>query len=187
MTSKVLEIPVKKEPKNKEVATKPPPKKRVITSTKKWTFSEYDLSPENQSSHIKFLGNHNNCNSKEMDETQEHITQFIQTQIRDKIAGYKYQDIKKDIYDDVQFVDFNTVLDIMRRADLKCFYCKEPVLVLYEHVRDLKQWTIERLDNTRGHNCDNAEIACLGCNLRRRTMYHERYLFTKQLNIVKCV
>jgi hypothetical protein len=23
------------------------------------------------------------------------------------------------------------------------------------------------------------------CNLRRRTMYHERYVFTKQLNVVK--
>jgi hypothetical protein len=25
----------------------------------------------------------------------------------------------------------------------------------------------------------------LTCNLRRRTMYHERYVFTKQLNVVK--
>jgi hypothetical protein len=25
----------------------------------------------------------------------------------------------------------------------------------------------------------------LNCNLRRRTMYHERYLFTKQLSVVK--
>jgi hypothetical protein len=29
------------------------------------------------------------------------------------------------------------------------------------------------------------EIACLNCNLRRRTMYHERYVFTKQMGTVR--
>ena len=49
-----------------------------------------------------------------------------------------------------------------------------------------KQWTLERIDNGMGHNKDNVEIACLLCNLRRRTMYHERYVFTKQMmNVVK--
>jgi hypothetical protein len=47
------------------------------------------------------------------------------------------------------------------------------------------QWTLERIDNDLGHNKNNVEIACLNCNLRRRTMYHERYLFTKELNIIK--
>jgi hypothetical protein len=68
---------------------------------------------------------------------------------------------------------------------MKCYYCKESVVLLYEYVRDPKQWTLERIDNSRGHNKDNVEIACLQCNLRRRCMYHERYLFTKQMNIVK--
>ena len=67
----------------------------------------------------------------------------------------------------------------------KCYYCKENVNVLYEIVREPKQWTLERLDNSFGHNHDNVVIACLNCNVRRRTMYHERYVFTKQLNIVK--
>ena len=53
--------------------------------------------------------------------------------------------------------------------------------MIYEEVRDPKQWTLERIDNTRGHNSDNVEIACLTCNLRRRTMYHERYILTKQM------
>ena len=62
-----------------------------------------------------------------------------------------------------------------------CFYCKEPTNILYEYVREPKQWTIERLDNTYGHNCDNIVIACLSCNLRRRTTHFERYLSTKRI------
>ena len=57
--------------------------------------------------------------------------------------------------------------------------------LLYRHVRESTQWTLERIDNDHGHNRNNVEIACLGCNLRRRCMYHERFVFTKQLQIRK--
>jgi hypothetical protein len=70
-------------------------------------------------------------------------------------------------------------------TELKCFYCKEYVNIIYEPIREPKQWSLERIDNTYGHNVDNVTIACLSCNIRRRTMYHERYVFTKQLSIIK--
>jgi hypothetical protein len=37
------------------------------------------------------------------------------------------------------------------------------------------------LDNPYGHNCENVVIACLSCNLRRRTTHFERYLSTKRI------
>ena len=52
-------------------------------------------------------------------------------------------------------------------------------------MREEKQWSVERIDNNFGHNKENVTIACLECNLRRKTMYHERFKFTKQLTIVK--
>ena len=37
-----------------------------------------------------------------------------------------------------------------------------------------------------GHNFDNVSIACLNCNLRRRTMYHGRFTATQEIkNVVK--
>ena len=69
--------------------------------------------------------------------------------------------------------------------NLNCFYCLEPVYIWYEIAREPKQWTVERIDNKFGHNIGNIEIACLSCNLKRRCMYHERYIFTKQIKIVK--
>ena len=61
-----------------------------------------------------------------------------------------------------------------------CFYCLQQVKIIYTQVRDPKQWTLERIDNSLGHNRGNVVISCLSCNIRRRCMYHERYVFTKQ-------
>jgi hypothetical protein len=77
------------------------------------------------------------------------------------------------------------VIQLLLTSQLRCFYCREDVLLLYEIVRDPKQWTLERVYNTKGHNKDNVEICCLSCNIKRRTMYHEKYKFTKQITFQK--
>ena len=97
------------------------------------------------------------------------------------------QDIAKNILCTEKLVDLPKILEMITECEMKCFYCKQPVMVLYEYARDPRQWTVERIDNKYGHNKDNVAIACLNCNLRRRTMYHERYMFTKNLNIVKAI
>jgi hypothetical protein len=89
------------------------------------------------------------------------------------------------IGDTIKFVNLDFVIKLLCEKELKCFYCREPVYLFYNFVRENKQWTLERIDNSAGHNRDNVEVACLLCNLRRRTMYHERYVFTKQMNVVK--
>lgn len=109
----------------------------------------------------------------------------IRRQIQYKINSYRGQDIKKGIYNENEFVNYEFVLNLLVEKQMKCFYCRENVMLLYNHVRENKQWTLERINNDIGHNIGNVEIACLICNLRRRTMYHERYVFTKQLSIVK--
>jgi hypothetical protein len=109
----------------------------------------------------------------------------LRRQVCAKISGYKSQDMKKGIYDDAKFVRFDDVVALMAGRKMSCFYCKKQALLFYEYSRDCNQWTLERIDNAHGHNVDNVEIACLNCNLRRRTMYHERYVFTKQMGTVR--
>jgi 5-methylcytosine-specific restriction endonuclease McrA len=157
----------------KEVQPKPK-RKRQVAQMKSWAFSTNALT--NQFLIFESPPLPNNVVNKEY--------QFIQQQIRQKIYGYKYQDIEKGIYSEGEFIRESQVVDLLKTSHT-CYYCKEPVLLLYEYVRDSKQWTLERIDNKRGHNADNIVVACLGCNLRRKTMYHERFVFTKQLNIVK--
>ena len=158
---------------NKEIVPKVP-KKRVITSTNKWT---QPIDPESQFQYIQQIIDKKITNEKE-------CTLILQ-QLGQKIGGYKAQDIHKNLYLEAEFVDVPWTLDLMKKCNNHCFYCKKTVHILYENVREPLQWTLERIDNDYGHNKNNVEIACLNCNLRRRTMYHERYLFTKELTLIK--
>ena len=70
-------------------------------------------------------------------------------------------------------------------CDLKCRYCRESMTILYDVSREMKQWSVDRIDNDMGHNEDNYHLACLDCNLKRRRQTDKKFLFTKQLSIVK--
>lgn len=147
-------------------------KQRQVIKTEKWTIEDEDFMHENQV--IILQNNENNKTYNKM----------IQ-QINRKISGYKSQDKEKKLYDADNFIILDKTLDLLRECECKCFYCNNLVYILYKHVREPKQWTLERIDNKYGHNNDNVKIACLDCNIKRRTMYHERFSFTKQLKIIK--
>ena len=164
--------------KRKEYLEEEPDEIKNRKVTENWTFDEASLSHENQ-----YL---NLCLIDENENADLNLTQIeIRRQINYKIHSYRSQDLKKNKYDESLFVNYDYVVSLLREKNMKCFYCKENVMLLYNAVREDKQWTLDRMDNSKGHNRGNVEIACLLCNLRRRTMYHERYVFTKQLNVVK--
>jgi hypothetical protein len=167
-----------KKNKNEETIIEPKiPKKRIITTNDKWIFNENELVPEKQLEHVRELYNDKIMNEKSCN--------FIKQQIQQKLSSYRSQDLKKNKYDSEKIINNNEVLELMLESENLCFYCKEKMYVLYENVREPKQWTLERIDNEFGHNKDNVVVSCLSCNLKRRTMYYERFLFTKQMNIVK--
>jgi len=184
-----------KERRAKKREEAPPPKKRdrVITKTKQWLsqIDENELTIAKQWQWLQewkvfldgsTLGS-SRCNPdvpREMPKCKLGIRQ-----ISIKLDGYKKQDVDKKKWDSSEFVNLMYVIDLLIESRLTCYYCKENVKILYKEVRDPKQWTLERIDNSIGHNCGNVEIACLSCNVRRRTMYHEKYRFTKQLSIEK--
>lgn len=148
-------------------------KNRVVTASLEKGFSEGDFLYQN---HLLDV-------IDSLDET--HQKKLLTQQIQVKINGYRSQDIHKQLFDPEAFVSFDWVRQKLRASDLLCFYCQKPILLLYKQSRDPLQWSLERIENSRGHNRDNVEIACLRCNVRRRCMYHERFRFTKQTVFVK--
>jgi hypothetical protein len=170
--SKVLDISFEKS-KAKKVKTEKPKAKRVITQTSIWKFTQEELLYDNQ--------------YQVLNDPAHKSHDFVLKQIRGKITNYKTQDVDKGKYDPTLFITANQVLDKLRGCALACYYCKQKTNILYEYVREPTQWTLERIDNSIGHTCDNVVISCLSCNLRRRTMYHERFIFTKNLVINKSV
>ena len=154
------------------------PKRREVS--KKWSFDEeyfnYDKQMKliNDISKIKLENN-----------IDDEIVKIAVQEINKKICSYKHQDIIKKKLDVDRFIDFNCVIDKMIECELKCRYCKGIMSILYDITREMKQWSVDRIDNDKGHNKDNFHLACLDCNLKRRRRTDEKFLFTKTLSIVK--
>ena len=180
-TKKVILFDPKPKTNQKKIEPKPK-KKRVITNTSSWTTH---LSPSTDFE----VGVQKDILSRllSLDTEHEHNPKlhFLREQIRQKLHGYKAQDIKKGIFSPSTFITLEYILQLLSECDLSCFYCHEPVYLWYEVCREAKQWSVERIDNALGHDVGNVAIACLSCNLKRRCMYHERYAFTKDLKIQK--
>lgn len=94
--------------------------------------------------------------------------------VKDKIRGYGYQDKKKRLV--CELVRKEDVIDMLVKAKGRCLYCSKTVLMRLYVPRSRGQWTLDRIDNTRGHSSDNVVIACLGCNLRRRCRDYNNFL-----------
>lgn len=155
------------------------PKKRNITNTIKWMEFENKFSKHEQLNYLRDI--------YEKKEIHKDIYAIIDKEISKKISGYKNQDKLKKLYDEEKFITKSEVVKLMYDCSLRCFYCKEQTHLLYDTVRDNKQWSLERLENEYGHNTGNVVISCLECNISRKTMYHERFLFTKQIGNIKKV
>jgi len=171
---------------NKDVVKNKEPKKRIVT--KKWTFPDEYFDYKNQWQVVTNIFNTLNTDINTfVDDSNElmNVSKIAIQEINKKISGYKQQDIIKKKFNAEQFITFESVIKKMIECEIKCRYCKEPMNILYDISRELKQWSVDRIDNDLGHNISNFHLACLDCNLKRRRRTDEKFLFTKQLNIVK--
>ena len=152
-------------------------KKRIVSESWDFTFEQ-----DNQLIILNQLFFDDMSSNKIYDDA---VSKTMMQQIKQKISGYKRQDIIKNVWNEAEFVDISHVIRKMIDSRLLCYYCKEQMNVLYEVSREMKQWTIDRIDNDKGHNNDNYHLACLECNLKRRRQTDDKFLFTKQLKIIR--
>ena len=115
----------------------------------------------------------------------EDIYETMKREIEKKMNGYKQQDIDKKRLSSDLFITFNDVRLLLIQSKLMCYYCTEKTYILYEHVRESSQWTLDRVDNNVGHNVGNVVICCLKCNLKRRRTNKDAFMFTKNLVITR--
>ena len=141
--------------------------KQIIAKKSSIKFKEDDFIYERQSENLLSTG----------------LCKDAESEIKKKISGYKQQDIKKNVYEPENFITYEYCLEQLRQCELRCLYCKEEILFVYKNVRAPRQWSVDRIDNEKGHIIGNIVIACLECNLKRRCRTKEKYLFTASLSI----
>ena len=111
--------------------------------------------------------------------------ELVKKALMKKLSGYKSQDMRKKIFNNKMFITFDNMIQRLVECKLKCFYCNCNLKMLYSDYRDKEQWTLDRIDNSLGHNSNNLLVACLDCNLKRRDMDKDKFLFTQNLQIKK--
>lgn len=127
----------------------------------------------------------NNIKNEKNENLCDKLLNKIMVEIKHKLSSYKQQDILKEIYDKEKFINFKEIIVMLDHSKLCCEYCSTNVYILYEIVRYNKQWTLDRVDNNKGHNKDNVVIACLECNLKRRNTNKDAFMYTKKLKIIR--
>lgn len=108
----------------------------------------------------------------------------IKQLISKKVSSYIQQDKKKERTHET-YITLDETIEKLVCSQLNCKYCNTKVKIIYTTNRDMKQWTLDRIDNDRPHTKDNILISCLECNLKRRRIDKDKFEFTKKLNIVK--
>jgi hypothetical protein len=149
-----------------------------------WNISIEDYTYEKQMELLKEMKEIKTNENKEENPTKS-IHQLVIQQIERKMSNYKHQDLEKKVYEPEKIAKYSDVLSILLETEAKCFYCFSKVFILYEKIREGKQWTLDRINNDLGHNTDNVVLSCLECNLKRRCQSKDGFLFTKQLKIIK--
>jgi hypothetical protein len=149
---------------------------KMRVETKTWGLNDNDLSHETQLS-ILINGDIMNNNNK--------YIQKIVSHIKNKLYSYRQQDVIKKKFNEEKFVSFEETIELLKKCNLKCCYCSNEVYILYERVREMKQWTLDRINNDLGHNNENLVISCLECNLKRRRTNKDAFMFTKNMVIIK--
>lgn len=167
--------------KTKQIIKKEKEKeKKMRVETHTWGLNNEDLSFDTQLSLLKSIYNPNaseKCHSENIG--------LIISHIKSKISSYKQQDILKNRFNDQEFVSYIDVIELLDGSNMKCHYCACETYLLYEIVRENKQWSLDRINNDIGHNKNNLLIACLECNLKRRRTNKDAFLFTKNLKIIR--
>ena len=108
---------------------------------------------------------------------------LLKDEILKKISSYKQQDVLKKRLNTERIIDYPYVKKLLLECKLKCHYCDEETYILYETRRDMNQWTVDRIDNSIGHDIENIVISCLKCNLQRRSRSSDKFLQTKKMVI----
>jgi hypothetical protein len=103
------------------------------------------------------------CPPEEGSEDRQLTEPQLRKVIQRKLVACKRQDSVKGL----QFnLKVDHILELKEAQSNRCAACNIELLWAYQ-PKDTQQFSVDRLDNTKGHTWDNVRITCLECNRKR--------------------
>ena len=96
--------------------------------------------------------------------TEQQFAQQTRKVIQKKLVAYERQDQAKKLQGFNLKVDH--ILQLKEAQNNHCAACNIKMLWAYQ-PKDTQQFSIDRLDNNKGHTRDNVRLTCLECNRKR--------------------
>ena len=103
------------------------------------------------------------CQPEEGSEVKQLTEQQLRKVIQKKLVAYKRQDQAKGLRFNLK-VDH--ILHLKEAQNNQCAACNIEILWAYQ-PKDTQQFSVDRLDNAKGHTRDNIRLTCLECNRTR--------------------
>jgi len=160
--------------------------KKMRVQTHTWDINDCELSHETQINILNYIYSSLTKNDERTTNNEKICDKYINifiNNLKNKISSYKQQDILKKKLNSNNFINFENIIHLLHESQLKCCYCHKEIYILYKQVREMSQWTLDRIDNNTGHNFGNLVISCLKCNLKRRRINKNSFMLTKNMII----
>ena len=97
----------------------------------------------------------------------------IPLSIDERLLGYMQQDEKTSRYNPEKFIQRDEVENIFHKHHGNCHYCWNPCKSI--------DWSLDRLDNSIGHNEGNCVLSCIQCNRQRSNTPYKIFYRKKAL------
>lgn len=105
------------------------------------------------------------CPPVEGTEVRPQTEQQLRKNIQKKLVAYKRQDLTKGLQSSLLKVDH--ILRLKEEQQNPCATCNIELLWAYQ-PKDTQQFSVDRLDNSKGRCQGNVRLTCLECNRKRR-------------------
>jgi len=109
---------------------------------------------------------------------------LVRREIKGKLSSHKSYDQAHGMDIESLATDTDILYKLLTQKE-RCYYCHCLLHVLYQDRFDPFQWSLDRIDNSKGHTNVNTIVSCLRCNLRRRTRESKDFYRDRNLRIEK--
>ena len=100
------------------------------------------------------------------------INYFCPKNIDEKIEGYKSQDTKAERSLN-NYIQKDEIMQLFKNQKYVCYYCWSKGCVY--------DWSLDRIDCSKGHTTGNCVIACVRCNKQRKDTFMPKFYRQKAL------